>query len=159
TSNFHHSKNKKLPTTDTLFSDKICASFSVKVDENEIGKIEFICDIQYKGIATEQVNTTVNDQYQFYGNRELDFEHVRESTDITDEPLGNRETVSQNNSRRDQVPEVIEILSHEDQIPETIEISSDEAPEIIELSSDDDELIFEKNQIVVSRDQTPETAI
>ncbi|CAG8807386.1 5914_t:CDS:1, partial [Racocetra fulgida] len=42
-----------------------------------------------------------------------------------------------------------------DEDPEIIEISSNEAPEI----TSDKELIFEKNQIAVSRDQTPETAI
>ncbi|CAG8516231.1 24714_t:CDS:2, partial [Gigaspora rosea] len=41
--------------------------------------------------------------------KKLDFEHVREPTDIADESLGNRETVSQNNSGGDQMPEIIEI--------------------------------------------------
>ncbi|RIB22151.1 hypothetical protein C2G38_2174659 [Gigaspora rosea] len=67
--------------------------------------------------------------------------------------------ISENDSREDQ-PEIIELSSDEDQIPDLIEISSDEQgqiPEIIDLSIDE-ELLFEKGQIAVSRDRTPEAA-
>ncbi|CAG8849039.1 10573_t:CDS:1, partial [Racocetra persica] len=63
----------------------------------EIGKVQFESYIQYKEIADEQADTIINDQYQFYGNRELDFERIR-----------NRETVSESDSRGDQ-PEIIEL--------------------------------------------------
>ncbi|RIB12812.1 hypothetical protein C2G38_2199673 [Gigaspora rosea] len=75
------------------------------------------------------------------------------------ERIKNRETVSENDSRGDQ-PEIIELSSDKDQIPDIIEISSDEegqTPEIIELLSDE-EVLFEKGQIAVSRDRTPEAA-
>ncbi|CAG8845846.1 4334_t:CDS:1, partial [Racocetra persica] len=123
----------------------------------KIGKVEFECDIQYKEIATEQANTTVNCYYQFYGNRKLDFEHVK--TEIADDSLENRETISEN-TNRDQIHEIIELSSDEDCAPEIIELSSDDesqTPEIIELSSDE-EVVFEENQTAVSRDRTPETA-
>ncbi|CAG8484557.1 13996_t:CDS:1, partial [Gigaspora rosea] len=114
----------------------------------EIGKVRFESYVQYKEIADEQADTIINDQYQFYGNGELDFERIK-----------NREAVSENDSRGDQ-PEIIELSNDEDQIPDIIEISSDEegqTPKIIELSSDE-EMLFEKGQIAVSRDRTPETA-
>ncbi|RIB22144.1 hypothetical protein C2G38_2174645 [Gigaspora rosea] len=114
----------------------------------EIGKVRFESYIQYNEIADEPVDTIINDKYQLYGNGELDFECIK-----------NRETVSENDSREDQ-PEIIELSSDEDQIPDIIEISSDEQgqiPEIIDLSID--EVLFEKGQIAVSRDRTPEQLI
>ncbi|CAG8469943.1 2286_t:CDS:2 [Cetraspora pellucida] len=79
-------------------------------------------------------------------NRELDFEHV------------SREDQSKINDSRENKSEIIE-LSNNDQMLEIIEISidkEDQTLEIIELSSD--KVLFEKEQIAVSRDQTFETA-
>ncbi|CAG8570847.1 18233_t:CDS:2 [Gigaspora rosea] len=63
--------------------------------------------------------------------------------------------ISENDSREDQ-PEIIELSSDEDQIPDIIEISSDEQGQIPEII--DEEVLFEKGQIAVSRDRTPEAA-
>ncbi|CAG8630140.1 7331_t:CDS:1, partial [Cetraspora pellucida] len=87
----------------------------------------------------------------------LDFEHVK--TKIINDFLENRETISEN-TNRDQIYEIIELSSDEDCAPEIIELSSDDesqTPEIIELSNNE-EVVFEENQMAVSRNRTPKTA-
>ncbi|CAG8832332.1 13359_t:CDS:1, partial [Racocetra persica] len=52
---------------------------------------------------------------------------IRKRSEITDDSIVNRKRVSENDSRKDQVPKIIELSSDEkDKIPEIIEISSDE---------------------------------
>ncbi|CAG8841168.1 10978_t:CDS:2, partial [Racocetra persica] len=42
--------------------------------DTKIGKILFESTIQYKEIVVDQVNTIINNQYQFFGNGEVAFE-------------------------------------------------------------------------------------
>ncbi|KAF0424547.1 hypothetical protein F8M41_006542 [Gigaspora margarita] len=70
-------------------------------------------------------------------NDELVFKngHIRERTEIADESIGNSKIVSENDSREDQAPEIIELSSDEDE----------RTPEIIMI-------------LVIFIEQTPETA-
>ncbi|CAG8727220.1 4487_t:CDS:2, partial [Gigaspora margarita] len=76
-------------------------------------------------------------------NDELVFKngHIRERTEIADESIGNSKIVSENDSREDQAPEIIELSSDEDnQTPE-----DERTPKIIMI-------------LVIFIEQTPETA-
>ncbi|CAG8519367.1 12509_t:CDS:2 [Dentiscutata heterogama] len=129
--------------------------------DTKIGKVQFESYIQYKEIATKQTKTIINDQYQFYENRELDFdrENQPEIIELLSDEDQMLEIIEISSYKEGQTLENIELLNKEDQIPKIIEISSDEEGqtlEIIELSSN--KVFFEKEQITVSRDQTSETA-
>ncbi|CAG8481658.1 12239_t:CDS:2 [Cetraspora pellucida] len=123
----------------------------------EIGK--------YKEIAAEQLNTQINDQYQFFGNGELDFEYIRNrETVFENDSIGDQKNVSKRDLKDDSGEDQDdnnrgnqEDDSKGDQEsdskgnqennkgnqPEIIELLSneDQTPEIIEISSD------EKSQI------------
>ncbi|CAG8753759.1 18805_t:CDS:2 [Dentiscutata erythropus] len=126
----------------------------VKITKNtKVEVILFESNIQYKEIAVKLVDTIINDQYIFYGNSELELVKKESKTNsgenqipkINNNSIVSRERIFENNSKEDQVSEIIEILSdEEDKISEIIEISSNKenqapknerTPEIIVLLS------------------------
>ncbi|CAG8539529.1 4661_t:CDS:2 [Scutellospora calospora] len=132
----------------------------------EIGKVEFEYDIQYKEIAAKQLNTQINDQYRFFGNRELDFEYIRnKETVFENDSIGDQKNVSkgdleddsgedqddnsrgnQDDSRGNQESDSKgNQENNRGNQPEIIELLSDEdqTPEIIEISSDEESQIPE----------------
>ncbi|CAG8828338.1 4154_t:CDS:1, partial [Racocetra persica] len=98
------------------------SGFTKNTKNIEVGVIKFESDIYYKETTVEPVDTIINDQYTFYENSELVL--IRKRSEITDNSIVNRKRVSENDSKEDQISEIIELSSdEEDKILEIIEIS------------------------------------
>ncbi|CAG8550079.1 7004_t:CDS:1 [Dentiscutata heterogama] len=142
------------PSMATIWFFGTVSGFAKNPKNTEVGVILFESNIQYKETAVEPVDTIINDQYTFYGNGELEL--IRKRPEITNDSIVNRERVPENNSREDQVPEIIELSSdEEDKIPEIIEISSDEENQTPEDERTPEIIVL----LNILREQTPETAI